>query len=343
MQKPSSPSFDRRQIWIVATIVCCCLLTLLITPFVGITFFGISDVLPLFQPGSVQTLNASIFISMRVPRVLLAFFAGAGLALSGLVYQTLFRNPLATPYTLGISGGASLGAALCVISGVNFVIAGFDAQTIFAFSGAMVAIAIVYSIARFNKSFSVMTLLLAGVALNFFFSSIILFIQYIGNFTDSIRIMRWLMGGVETVGYQSLTTLIPVTLVSTLVILCLTRELNLLSIGEDIAATRGASVSRLKITLFLVTSLQIGTTVALCGPIGFIGMMAPHIARILVGPDHKVLSYTSLLIGGSFLVLCDTLARTLIAPAEMPVGIITALLGGPFFLWLLLSGRARQH
>ncbi|MCP5160642.1 MAG: iron ABC transporter permease [Hahellaceae bacterium] len=312
------------------------LASLVIMPFLGMTTLSPQS---LWMNENTNSLHANIFWNMRLPRVLLAFTAGAALALCGLVYQTLFRNALATPYTLGISGGASLGAALSVVLGLNMSLWGYGASTLCAFLGAISAISIIYGIAKLKGGFSVMTLLLAGVALNFFFSSVILFSQYIGAFSDSIRIMRWLMGGLETVGYESLHTLLPVTVITAIVIFSLTRELNLLSVGEDIASTRGASVEKLKISLFLTTSLQVGTVVALCGPIGFIGMMAPHISRLLVGPDHTYLTITSLLFGGTFLVICDTASRIIIAPAELPVGILTALLGGPFFLWLLINGQ----
>jgi iron complex transport system permease protein len=180
-------------------------------------------------------------------------------------------------------------------------------------------------------------MLLAGVAVSFFFSSLILFLQYLSDFTQSFRILRWLMGGLEILGFDTVLNLLPLVLGGSAVLTLLRRELNLLTTGEDLALSRGVDVRRVKLVLFLVTSLMVGGVVAVCGPIGFVGMMAPHICRLLVGWDHAHLFPTTLLFGGTFLTFCDTLARTLIAPAEIPVGIITALLGGPFFIWLLLS------
>jgi iron complex transport system permease protein len=180
-------------------------------------------------------------------------------------------------------------------------------------------------------------MLLAGVALNFFFSSAILFAQYMSDFTHSFRILRWLMGGLETVGYESVLNMAPFIVSGTAIILFLSHELNLMMTGEEIAISRGANVGRVKKVLFFATSLMVGSVVAACGPIGFVGMMVPHICRLLIGADHRYLTPAVILFGGAFLTLCDTLARTLIAPAEMPVGIITALLGGPFFIWLLLG------
>jgi iron complex transport system permease protein len=179
-------------------------------------------------------------------------------------------------------------------------------------------------------------MLLAGVAVSFFFSSLILFLQYLSNFTQSFRILRWLMGGLEILGYDSVLTLLPIVTGGILMLGIMRNELDLLATGDDLATSRGVAVKKVRAALFLVTSLMVGGVVAVCGPIGFVGMMAPHICRLLTGWKHGTLLPATLLFGGAFLTLCDALARTLIAPVEIPVGIITALLGGPFFLWLLL-------
>jgi len=219
---------------------------------------------------------------------------------------------------------------------------GIGSHVIFAFAGALLTILLVYSLTRVRQGFSCATLLLAGVAISFFSSSLILFIQYLCGFVDSYRIMRWLMGELSVTGYTSIKNLFPFVVIGCGILLCLTRELNLLISGEEIAASRGVDLRRIKKMLFLATSLMVGGVVALCGPIGFVGMMVPHICRLCFGADHRILLPAVLLFGGSFLTLCDTLARTLIAPAEMPVGVITALLGGPFFLWLLIGGGLNQ-
>jgi iron complex transport system permease protein len=185
-------------------------------------------------------------------------------------------------------------------------------------------------------------MLLAGVAINFFFSSIILFIQYMSDFTQSFQILRWLMGNLSMAGIETVFEILPFVVSGTLVILFLSQELNLLSTGELIAASRGVNIRRIRHLLFFVISMTVGGMVAACGPIGFVGMMVPHICRLLVGADHRFLTPTTLLFGGSFLTLCDTLARNLIAPAEIPVGVITALLGGPFFIWLLLRQSSEK-
>jgi iron complex transport system permease protein len=281
--------------------------------------------------------DASIFWEIRVPRVCIAFLAGAALAVSGMAFQAIFRNPLATPFTLGVASGASLGAAVYVRLGLAISVFGISGVSAFAFGGAILSILLVYGLTRIKSGFSIGTMLLAGVALNFFFSSAILFTQYMSDYTDSNRILRWTMGGLEIMGYEAVLNMAPFVISGAAIILLLTHELNLLMTGEELAISRGANVGRIKKVLFFATSLMVGGVVAMCGPIGFVGMMVPHICRLLIGADHRYLTPATVLFGGAFLTLCDMLARTIIAPAEMPVGIITALLGGPFFLWLLLG------
>lgn len=304
--------------------------TLFISPYLGLNTATNLDI------------QHHILTQLRIPRVLFAFIAGAGLASCGMVFQAMFHNPLATPFTLGVASGASLGAALYVLLGLSFSIMGIDGAAFAAFLGSLLAISFVYSISRLRSGFSTETLLLTGVAISFFFSSLILFTQYMSNVTDSFRILRWLMGGLTTVGYRDVLQLLPFVSICIAVIIWLSRELNLLMVGDDIALSRGVAVQKTRYLLFFVTSLCVGAIVSLCGPIGFIGMMVPHICRLLIGSDHRWLTPATLLFGGSFLIICDTIARLIIAPAEIPVGVITTLLGGPFFLWLLVKSRNRS-
>lgn len=278
----------------------------------------------------------SIFWEIRVPRTLMAFLAGSGLSLAGMTFQAMFRNPLVEPFTLGVSSGAACGATVAIRLGWVFSILGISSVSLSAFVGALASLALVYGIAMAGKSFSTAVLLLAGVAMSFFFWSLILFIQYLSDFSGSFRILRWLMGGVETVGFGAVLDVLPFVLSGSAVILCYSRELNMLSVGEDLAASRGVSVAPVRALLFAAATLMVGGVVALCGPIGFIGLIAPHIARLLIGSEHRYLAPATALFGGLFLLACDTVARLVIAPAELPVGVLTALLGGPFFVWLLL-------
>ncbi|MBN1382786.1 MAG: iron ABC transporter permease [Deltaproteobacteria bacterium] len=304
---------------------------LIVTPLLGMKTIPLSA---LFGP---EGGDSDIFWKIRLPRVITSFIAGAGLAVSGMVFQAIFRNLLATPFTLGVASGASLGAAVYVRLGLAFSLPGLSGISVFAFAGAVLSIAIVYGLTRIRQGLSTSTMLLAGVAISFFFSSLILFIQYMSNFIHSFRIVRWLMGTIKVVGFDSAVTMAPFVLTGGVIVFALSHELNLLMMGEEISTSRGVNVNKTKAILFFAVSLMVGSIVAVCGPIGFVGMMAPHICRLIIGADHRKLAPATILFGGIFLTVADTVARTLIAPAEMPVGVITALIGGPFFIWLLMS------
>ncbi len=282
-----------------------------------------------------NTIEGKIFYSLRLPRVCTAFLAGAALACCGVALQAMFRNPLAAPFTLGISGGAAFGAAIYVIFAAFVPI--YCGKIPFSFAGALAAILLVYGLTKIKKGFSAGTMLLAGIAVNFFFSSLILLLQYISDFTQSFMVIRWLMGSIDVTGYSVPILMLVFTSAGVIIIYFQSLKLNLMSISDEIAITRGVGVKGTRKIIFFATSIMVAAVVAFCGPIGFVGLMAPHICRLLVGCDHKILIPASVLFGGAFLALCDTVARTLIAPAEIPVGVITALLGGPFFIWLLLK------
>ena len=313
-------------------------MTLMVMPWIGQHLPG-WDVL--FRPGA-DDLDAIIFWKIRVPRVLLAMFAGMGLSLGGVVFQAIFRNPLATPFTLGVAGGASLGVTLAIFLGLNLTILGVSGVSLAALVGAMGSITIVYGIARATSNVSPNTMLLGGVAISFFFSSLILLLQYLGDMSDSFRIIHWLMGDLSRASAEAIFQILPFIVSGILITGFLYRELNLLSIHDDLAGSCGLHVEKMRIILFLAVSLMIAGIVTVCGPIGFVGIMAPHICRLIVGANHRNLIPAAILFGGVFLTLCDTLARTIATSAEVPVGIITAILGGPFFLWLLFK-KARSH
>jgi len=280
--------------------------------------------------------SSRILWQVRVPRVVAAFLGGAGLAVGGAVFQAIFRNPLATPYILGVAAGASFGVAIVARIGIGVVILGLGLQSWSALAGALLAVAVVWVVTKLRPDAATSTLLLAGVSLNFFFSSLILFLQYTASFADAYRVLRWLMGGLGGVDASSVIQMAPFVLLGMLVIFGFGRELDLLATGSELAASRGVAVARTRTTLFIATSVMVGGVVAACGPIGFVGMMSPHICRLLLGSGHRLLLPMSAVFGGVFLVLCDVAARTIVAPAELPVGVITAFLGAPFFLWLLL-------
>ncbi len=318
---------------VILSLLMTAITVILVAPFVGMKIIPFSVI---FNSAS-GSVDANIFFNIRLPRVLTAALAGAGLAVSGMTFQSMFRNSLATPFTLGVSSGASLGASVYVWSGLSFAFAGIPGVSMFSFAGAGIAILFVYGITKMKGGFSTATMLLAGVAISFFFSSLILLIQYVCDMTHSFRIVRWLMGGLEAVGFQPAINMLPFVILGCVIVFFQLNGLNLLSVGEEIAVSRGVNASKTKKLLFFATSLMVGGVVSVCGPIGFVGMMVPHICRLLIGPDHRFLMPATILFGSAFLVICDTIARTAFAPVEMPVGIITALLGGPFFIWLLLS------
>jgi iron complex transport system permease protein len=313
--------------------------SLILSPLVGVKLTSLSDVFS-YDPSNVES---QIFWSLRLPRVMTAFFAGASLAMSGLVFQSLFRNPLATESTLGATSGASFGAAVFSRIAATIPAAAAYGTFLFAFTGAMLSMTMVYGVVRFKRQASMTVMLLAGVAVSFFFSSLILLVQSTTDFHNSYKLLRWLMGGLAMSSYNDVFLLIASTILIAATIFYYRRELDLWIIGEDIAISRGVEVRKLRKILFILTSLVVGVVVSICGPIGFIGLIAPHVARRLMGESHRILIGSSALLGGTFLVLTDLIARSITAPAELPVGAITALIGGPFFLWILAGKSATNQ
>jgi len=313
-----------------------------LTVLVAAPLIGSTSVSPaaVFEPG---TTASTIVWQLRLPRVLLALLAGGALAVSGMGFQTLFRNDLAEPYTLGVAGGAALGAVLALHLTARWTadpgLFGFTVVAAASFAGALAATALVVGLALRRRGVETATLLLAGIAVSFSCSALILFIQYLSDSTQTFRMVRWMMGGLAVVGFREVLWLAPWVLAGAGVLGALRWDLNLLLTGEELAASRGVDLARLRLLILGASSLMVGALVAVTGPIGFVGLMVPHMLRRWAGSDHLYLTPACLLGGGIFLALCDLVARTVMAPAELPVGVLTALLGGPFFLWLLLSRR----
>ena len=310
---------------------------LLIAPTVGSTPISLSRV---FDRSIAWDANvdAQIFFVARLPRVLSGALVGAALAAAGVVLQAMLRNPLATPFTLGVSAGGALGAMLAIAFGLDVGVLGVTSVPIASFIGSLLAIAVVYALATSQKrGLSTNVLLLAGVTLNSFFSALILFVQFIADFTQAFRAVRWLMGDLDVGSYMPILAALPFLLGAFAVFAMLPRTLNLLTLGEDVAAARGVEIVSAHRWAFFSASLATGAAVSLGGPIGFVGIIVPHLVRLVVGSDHRVVLPAAALFGAAFTVLCDLTARTIIAPLELPVGIITALIGGPFFLWLLVK------
>ena len=280
--------------------------------------------------------DAQIFFIARLPRTLAGALVGATLAAAGVVFQGLLRNPLATPFTLGVSAGAALGAMLAITFGWS-VHAGIGAVPAASFAGSLAAVAIVYALAQArHRGLSTSALLLGGVTMNAFFSALILFVQYFADFAETYRAIRWLMGDLDISSYEPLLSALPLVVLAFAAFAWLARPLNLLSLGDASAETRGLDVVRAQRTAFFSASLATGAAVSVGGPIGFVGIIIPHLVRLMVGADHRIVLPASALFGAAFLIGCDVVARTAMPPIELPVGVITALIGGPFFLWLLV-------
>jgi iron complex transport system permease protein len=334
-----TPSVGRRLVLTVAGFGLLAAGAILTAPLIGSTHISLRRAFDAAVPFG-ENVDAQIFFVARLPRTLAGALVGAMLASAGVVFQGLLRNPLATPFTLGVSAGAALGAMLAITFGWSFAWAGIPAAPAASFIGSLAAVGIVYALARARQSgMSTNVLLLAGVTMNAFFSALILFVQYFADFAQTYRILRWLMGDLDISSYEPLLTALPLVVVSFAVFGWLARPLNLLSLGPESAGTHGLNVPRAQRAAFLGGSLATGAAVSVGGPIGFIGIIIPHLVRLMVGSDHRLVLPASALFGAAFLVGCDVLARTLMAPVELPVGVITALIGGPFFLWLLVRKR----
>jgi iron complex transport system permease protein len=310
--------------------------TLLLAPLVGPTSISLRRAFDVSIPFA-DNPDAQIFFIARLPRTLAGAIVGALFAAAGVVFQGLLRNPLATPFTLGVSTGAALGAVIAITFNWSIAAAGISAVPVAAFAGSLIAVAIVYALAQArHRGLSTTVLLLAGVTMNAFFSAVILFVQYFASFADTYRTLRWLMGDLDVSSYQPILAALPATIAALAVFAWLARPLNLLALGPDSAESRGLDVTRAQRAAFLSASLATGAAVSIGGPIGFVGIIIPHLVRLLVGPDHRLVLPAATLFGAAFLVGCDLVARTILAPVELPVGIITAMIGGPFFLWLLI-------
>jgi len=286
----------------------------------------------LFHPDG-GSLHGLIIHRIRLPRVLLGFLVGLSLALSGGVMQGLFRNPLASPYVLGIASGASAGAAAAIALGFHDQLA----LPLGAFLGGSLAVGIVYRLAQTKMGRSTgFGLILAGVALGAAFAALTSFLLFLtaGDRRMS-EILFWTMGGLGRAGWRYLWAMLPVALLGALSLQATARELNALALGEEGAQHLGIAPERLKLVLLAVTTLLTSTAVAFAGTIGFVGLITPHAMRLILGPDHRALLPATALAGGIFLVWADAAARTVMRPAELPLGIITALIGAPFFLYLL--------
>jgi iron complex transport system permease protein len=312
--------------WIVASAA------LFVAAAVCLPFVGASP-LDLSRVWAREAPDWSILIHLRVSRTLLGLFAGAALGLAGSVFQTMLRETLATPYTLGVSTGASLGAVIAI--GLNWYALGVWGVWLGAMIGAAFVMVLVSGASSWQRDASALTLLLAGVAINSVCSALILLVLGLSGVSQTFSIARWLIGGLDAIDYRPLAVFMLVVALVAVAVIRRARDWNLLSVGEAWAGTRGADVQRLLAFGYVSGSVLAAITVAVTGPIGFIGLVVPHLVRMRVSADDRVLMPCAFLLGGVFLASCDALGRVVLAPAEIPAGAITACIGGPYLVWLV--------
>ena len=328
-------SVRRRLWWTLAGFGTLAVAACLFAPLAGSTRIQLGRVLDRSVPYA-DNIDAQIFFVARLPRVLAAALVGSALAMSGVVFQALLRNPLASPDTLGVSAGASLGAMMAITFNLDFSLLGISAVPLASFAGSMGALTIVYGLSTARRrGTSTMVLLLGGVTLHALLSSVIAFVQYLADFTQTFRNVRWLMGSLDVASYSPLAAALAPMAAAWAGFATLPRVLDLVSVGSESAAARGVNVERTERIALVSASLATGAAVSLAGPVSFVGIIVPHLVRLIVGADHRLVLPASALFGAAFLIGCDLVARTIIAPLELPVGIVTAIVGGPVFLWLL--------
>jgi iron complex transport system permease protein len=312
-----------------------CVLVGLAAPLIGAGLPG--QGIDLISPSAIwgDGVEHTIYWRVRLPRVLAALITGAALATAGCAFQAVLRNPLAEPFTLGVSSGASLAAVIAIRLGVGTVLgaAGVSAAAV---AGAIAAVVVVWRLARVGDSLPPAALILAGVTISMFCSAASLLVQYTSGFADAAKMMRWMMGGFEWMMYETLLRTGPAVLVGVAILIAIARSLNAMAAGPEAAASVGVDAGRTETIAFGAASLLVGASIAIAGPIGFVGLIVPHALRALIGPDNRVLLPASALCGAALVAICDTIAAVF---NQVPVGVITALLGGPFFLLLLVRGK----
>ncbi|MFQ5681668.1 MAG: FecCD family ABC transporter permease [Candidatus Binatia bacterium] len=314
-----------RRVWGWMIIFVSLLFTFLLTLSVGPVTLSLPE---------MSATEKIILFNLRLPRSLSAFFVGGGLALSGAIFQGIFRNPLADSYLLGVSSGASLGAAAALVLGLTSPLAAFTAVSIFSFAGSLLALALVFYFATRNGQISIFRLLLAGLGVSLFISSLVAVLMLLAE--EQLKaLIFFFLGGFSTSGWDSAWLSLTCVPLGVFTACFFARELNVLLLGDETAKSSGIHTGRIQLLYAILAAFLTSVSVSIAGLIGFVGLIVPHMIRIMFGADHRTLFPLTFFVGGLFLVLCDTVAKTAIAPAELPVGIVTSLVGVPFFLYLL--------
>jgi iron complex transport system permease protein len=316
---------NKRLIWLFFIIIT------IISPFIGSVDLHVSNII------NLKGLDAQIFYDIRLPRVVYTFFAGSILGITGLVFQTLFRNALMTPYTLGISSGATLGAGIAIKLGLSSIVFGIAAVSFFGFLGAVLTIFLLLYLSQFLQSSQQISLLLLGIALSLFYSAALMIVFYLGNSIQNDMLIRFTMGSLSVIGWENPTLLAIIGFFTTLTIYLYRFELQLLSLSNESAELKGVDSKRVTLVLLILSSLAIGILVSISGPIGFVGLIVPHMVTKLYPQTIQKRILKTSLFGGFFLLFCDTVTRIIPTQSELPIGIITALIGGPFFITLIIT------
>lgn len=298
---------------------------------------GLKSIIPI---DDIKASHITIVMNLRLPRMILALFAGMGLSVAGCVYQGVFSNPMADPYLLGVSSGAALGATFAILLPISSSFLAFSSVSSMAFIGAVSVLFLVFRLARSKGKLPTITLILSGIAINYFISSFIALLMLF-NKQQLESVYFWTLGSFKDANWLKIMFLAVVVVITLIIIYRYYLELNIIMVNEEQARTLGVSTEKVKKILLISASLMVAVIVATCGIIGFVGLITPHAARIIIGPNHKKLIPFSMIFGGIFMVVSDTLARSLLQHAEISVGIITALFGVPFFLLLLRKNKKR--
>jgi len=315
-------------------------LTFLLALMIGSTPIPIRTTIDsLFSFDSELTRFSVIIRQIRLPRVILSFLVGSALAIAGAVFQGIIRNPMVDPYIVGISAGAGTAATIAIIFNMTWSLFYFNTIPLFAFIGAIITVVLVYNISKVGNKIPVMNFLLAGVAIGFILDAIRSFLMVTGT-NDMQQVVFWLMGSLAGTSWRDIRIVLPYYFIGLIPILLYIKDLNIILLGEDNAQTLGVEVEKVKKTLITSATLITAAVVSVSGSIGFIGLVMPHMARMLIGPDHRKLIPFAAILGGIFLMVSDMLARSLMPPLEIPVGIITAIAGGPYFIYLLRKNKS---
>jgi len=333
----------RKVLIVISILMVISFLAIIFSSVVGVADISFKDALNiilrrLINPEEIRSQESDkevILLEIRIPRRIFSFLVGASLSIAGVLFQVILKNPLAEPYILGVSGGSAVGAIAAILLGLSFGIY----ITVFSFLGALLSVLILLFISTLDGEMSASALLLGGVIINAFFSAIVMFLISIASRSEIQSAVFWLMGDLSQASYRNLEVVFPVVLIGSVISFFLSRKLNILSLGDETALQLGVKAKVYNKLILLLASLLTATVVSMSGLIGFVGLIIPHIVRLSLGADHRILIPSAFFTGGIYLLLSDTLARTLRTPSELPVGVVTAIIGAPFFLYLLRKGR----